>query len=67
MYAGASTLVLSHWQVDSDATALWMEAFYQAALTKPLPEAARMALIKVKNTPVYSHPYYWAAFTMVGR
>ncbi|HEY2908117.1 MAG TPA: CHAT domain-containing protein [Vicinamibacterales bacterium] len=67
MYAGASTLVLSYWEVDSDATALWMETFYQAALTHPLPEAARMALVKVKSNPSYSHPYYWAAFAMVGR
>jgi CHAT domain-containing protein len=67
MYAGAGTLVLSYWQVDSDATALWMETFYQAALTRPLPEAARIALVKVKSNPSFSHPYYWAAFTMVGR
>jgi len=67
LYAGAGALVLSYWQVDSDATALWMETFYQAALTRPLPEAARMALVKVKSNPSYSHPYYWAAFAMVGR
>ncbi len=67
MYAGANTLVLSYWEVDSDATALWMETFYQAALTHALPEAARMALVKVKSSPTYSHPYYWAAFAMVGR
>jgi CHAT domain-containing protein len=67
IYAGAGTLVLSHWQVDSDATALWMQTFYQAALSRPMAEAARLALVKVKSNPQYIHPYFWSAFTMVGR
>jgi CHAT domain-containing protein len=67
LYAGAGRLVLSYWEVDSSASALWMQTFYEAAQTKPVPEAARAALIRVKNTPGYSHPYYWAAFMMVGR
>jgi CHAT domain-containing protein len=67
LYAGAGRLVLSYWEVDSSASALWMQTFYEAAQTKPLAEAARTALIRVKGTPGYSHPYYWAAFMMVGR
>jgi CHAT domain-containing protein len=35
IYAGAGALVLSYWEVDSDATALWMRSFYEAALTRP--------------------------------
>lgn len=67
IYAGAGTLVLSYWEVDSEATALWMQAFYEAALSRPLPEAARAALIRVKSKPEYRHPYFWAAFSMIGR
>jgi len=67
IYAGAGALVLSYWEVDSDATALWMQTFYQAALTRPIAEAARVALTRVKSDPAYTHPYYWAAFAMVGR
>jgi CHAT domain-containing protein len=67
MYAGAGTLVLSRWKVDSAATALWMQTFYQAATSSTMPEAARAALIKVKSNPEYRNPYYWAAFTMTGR
>ena len=67
LYAGAGTLVLSYWEVDSDATALWMRTFYDAALSRPMPEAARAALLKVKGNSAYSHPYYWAAFAMIGR
>ena len=67
MYAGAGTLVLSHWEVNSAATALWMQTFYEAAQSRPLQEAARLALVKVKSDPAYSHPFFWAAFTMIGR
>jgi len=67
LFAGAGTLVLSHWEVDSAATALWMQTFYQAALTGPVQEAARAALVKVKSTPQFSHPFYWGAFAMVSR
>ena len=67
IYAGAGTLVLSYWEVDSAATALWMQNFYRVAQSRPLAEAARSALIQVKARPEYSHPYYWAAFTMIGR
>jgi CHAT domain-containing protein len=67
LYAGAGTLVLSYWKVDSDATALWMRTFYDAALSRPMPEAARIALLKVKSDPLYAHPYFWAAFATIGR
>lgn len=67
LYAGANTLILSYWKVESDSTALWMETFYKEAQTKPLNDAARLALIKVKKHPDYNYPYYWGAFMMVGR
>ena len=35
IYAGAGTLVLSYWEVDSAATALWMQTFYEAAQSRP--------------------------------
>ena len=67
LYAGATTLVLSYWKVDSASTALWMETFYRAAHTQPASEAARLALAAVKRRPEYSHPYYWGAFMLIGR
>jgi len=67
IYAGAPALLLSQWQVDSEATARWMEAFYEAGRTQPLPEAARIAINAVRALPQYQHPHYWAAFTLVGR
>jgi CHAT domain-containing protein len=67
IYAGAGTLLLSQWEVDSAATSRWMQAFYEAGRTRPLPDAARAALRVVRAMPEYNHPYYWAAFTMFGR
>jgi CHAT domain-containing protein len=67
LYAGAGTLVLSYWEVDSEATALWMRTFYEAAFSRPMAEAARVALLRVKSQSAYSHPYFWAAFGMIGR
>jgi CHAT domain-containing protein/tetratricopeptide (TPR) repeat protein len=67
LYAGAQSLILSHWRVDADSTRLWMETFYRAAQTQVPAEAARRALLAVKSKKEYSHPYYWAAFTVIGR
>jgi len=67
IYAGAGSLVLSYWPVQSDATALWMESFYRAAQSVPPAEAARQALQAVKSRPEYKNPYFWAAFMTVSR
>ena len=67
LYAGASTLVLSYWPVDSDATAAFMQAFHHAAQSTAPPAAAREALKAVMAKPTYAHPYHWAAFMVVGR
>jgi CHAT domain-containing protein len=65
LYAGVNNLVLSSWKVDSASAALWMKTFYREAQQKPLAEAARLALIEVKNK--YPEPYHWAAFRLVGK
>ena len=67
LYAGANNLVLSSWQVQSEATALWMENFYRAAQTNPPSEAARLALLAVKARPEYRDPYFWGPFLMTGK
>jgi CHAT domain-containing protein len=65
LYAGANTLVLSYWKVDSASTALWMETFHRMAQTSPPAEAARQALLAVKNRPEFAHPYFWSAFMLL--
>jgi len=67
LYAGANNLVLLSWQVQSEATALWMENFYRAAQTNPPSEAARLALLAVKARPEYRDPYFWGPFLYTGK
>jgi CHAT domain-containing protein len=65
LYAGASTVVVSYWKVDSASTALWMETFHRAAQASSPAEAARQALRAVKKRSEYAHPYFWSAFMLV--
>lgn len=67
LYAGAGTLVLSAWKVDAAATNVWMQTFYREGQRNPPAEAARLALIAVKERPNYNHPYFWAPFLLTGK
>jgi CHAT domain-containing protein len=66
LYAGASELVLSSWEVEAGSTALWMETFYREAQNNSAGEAARLALLAVKARPEYRHPYFWSPFLLTG-
>lgn len=68
MYAGASSVVASLWNVDDRATAKLMKVFYQKMLQDNLRpaaalRAAQITLLREKET---ESPYYWAAFTIMG-
>jgi CHAT domain-containing protein len=65
LYAGASSIALSYWEVDAASTALWMETFHRMAQASPPAEAAREALRAVKNRPEFAHPYFWGAFMLL--
>ncbi|WP_158535231.1 CHAT domain-containing protein [Acaryochloris thomasi] len=65
--AGARSTVASLWKVDSGATTLLMNLFYDGlreGLSKA--EALQQAQQGIKRLPRYSHPYYWAGFILVG-
>ena len=63
---GASTLVVSLWLVQDEATALLMEKYYQRLRGNMGPaEALRAAQLAIMDE--YSHPYYWAPFIVVGK
>lgn len=70
--AGARSLVISLWPVEDDATNELMQLFYQNLLRGESKaqalRAAQCALLH-RAEPVhahYLHPYYWAAFRLVG-
>jgi CHAT domain-containing protein len=44
-----------------------MEAFYREAQTVSLGEAGRRALVAVKSNPEFHEPYFWGAFSIVGK
>jgi CHAT domain-containing protein/tetratricopeptide (TPR) repeat protein len=66
LYAGASNVVASLWQVDDDATTQLMSAFYRN-MTKGLAksEALRQAQLEVRKK--WPHPFFWGAFFLTGR
>jgi len=68
-YAGARTLVASHWQVPSLATVRLMTGLFDHAGPKlggGIAESLRQAQLSLAADPTTAHPYYWAAFTVIG-
>lgn len=64
LFAGASTIVSSLWQVDDQATSDLMRRFYEGLGEGDKREALRRAQIETRAR--YGHPYYWAAFQLTG-
>jgi CHAT domain-containing protein len=69
LYAGASNLLVSLWQVSDVTTADLMVDFYDKMLGgMSKPEALREAKLQmIHRHPEYAKPYYWAPFILVGR
>jgi len=68
MYAGASGVVASLWEVDDDSTAELMKYFYANMLQQGMSPAAalRDAQNKIRSQAKWRSPYYWAGFTFQG-
>ena len=66
LYAGAQTLMVSLWEVHDQSTAEFMRDFYQGYKDSAnKANALRSAVLKLKEK--HRHPYYWAAFALVGK
>jgi CHAT domain-containing protein len=66
-FAGVPRVVVSRWNVDSEATRQFMELFYQNLLKgKTTAEALKNAEEGLRAKGDTNHPYYWAAFTEFG-
>jgi CHAT domain-containing protein len=66
LYAGAQTLLVSLWEIHDQSTAELMRDFYDAYKAAPNKAAAlRSAVLKAREE--HPHPYFWAAFALVGR
>jgi CHAT domain-containing protein len=68
LYAGASRVLASLWEVDDRATADLMGWFYEAMEKgRMTPEAAlRHAQIRMWETSSRRAPFFWAAFQLQG-
>src|SRR5216683_6566104 len=67
--AGATSLVMSLWPVEDNATNELMQRFYQNLLKgESKVEALRAAQYQLLQSTAsgYTHPYFWAAFRLVG-
>jgi CHAT domain-containing protein len=69
LYAGADSVVVSLWNVNDAATASLMKAFYQSLQAGKAKDealrAAKLELLKGQQR-AWRHPYFWAAFVLVG-
>jgi CHAT domain-containing protein len=68
MYAGASRVMASLWNIDDRATADQMKYFYRAMVGQGMRPAAalRAAELKMLQDPRWRAPYFWAAFQIHG-
>ena len=69
-YAGARSLLVSHWSVASEATvALTTRMFEETAKGTFKAEALRQSMLALMQTPGnarFAHPAFWAPFVVVG-
>ncbi|MEE8607002.1 MAG: tetratricopeptide repeat protein [Nitrospiraceae bacterium] len=71
-YAGARTLLVSHWPVASDAATRLTTRTFQIMADNPSlgrSEAFRRSMLELmndKDRPYYAHPLFWAPFVVVG-
>ena len=72
LYAGAKSLVVSHWAVADDATANLMSALFKIADENPqlthgqAMQRAKLKMLSEAKTDEEAHPFYWAPFIVVG-
>ncbi|MDB5440971.1 MAG: hypothetical protein JWM33_3398 [Caulobacteraceae bacterium] len=65
-YAGARNLLVSNWEVDSAATEILMSAMFTSKAATQGEALAQAERSFIARDDGYSHPYYWAAFLLVG-
>ncbi|HEY8132770.1 MAG TPA: CHAT domain-containing protein [Thermoanaerobaculia bacterium] len=69
--AGCPTTVVSQWKVSSASTTELMIEFHRLLRTagqenRTRAETLRRAALKVRANRAYRHPFYWAAFVLIG-
>ncbi|MBF0452570.1 MAG: tetratricopeptide repeat protein [Candidatus Magnetomorum sp.] len=66
--AGARTVLNSLWEVSDKGTQALMTGLYKNVLKgMSVRQAFRKVQLEMKNSIVWSHPYIWSAFFLVGK
>jgi CHAT domain-containing protein len=74
-YAGARSLMVTHWSVNDQAAAYLVAVTlqrYRAAPNDGIASAMRAAQLGILDDAgkslllAYAHPFYWAAFALIG-
>jgi CHAT domain-containing protein len=71
-YAGARSLMVSHWPVESRSAVRMMTDIFERRAADPMLSAAEaqreamLSMIDAPQNPAWSHPAYWAPFVLVG-
>ena len=66
--AGCATTVVSQWKAESHSTSLLMIELHRQLLQGfTVSESLRRAQLALMKNPRYRHPFYWAAFIVVGK
>ncbi len=67
-YAGTSSILMSLWAVNDQASYQLMERFYfHLRSSKSIMGALRKAKLELIDSNALSHPYYWAGFIVSGK
>ena len=64
--AGVATVLMSLWTVSDNATQELMTSFYENWLIKKQNKRQAFKNAQEQLREKFPHPYYWAAFVMVG-
>jgi CHAT domain-containing protein len=66
--SGVPEIVASRWRVDSSATSMLMQSFYDSLLGRQtVPVALELSARRLRADPRFGHPFYWAAFSAFGK
>jgi CHAT domain-containing protein len=68
-YAGAHSLLASHWEVPSKATVQLMTGLFERigrGGSTDVVEALRQSQLALLDQPASSHPFFWGAFVLIG-
>lgn len=67
LFAGASALVASLWEVSDEASAALMTRFYEGVFDGAnTASALRAAKLELIGDPATAHPFYWGPFVLAG-